>query len=99
MHDARGQRHGGVTNTEQIQELRKGITELVVSEHPHGCLTCHRIELCGPQDICLRHVSVTDRCVACPKNDRCELKDTTLCVMLTSTYESPPQLQLPQPAR
>ena len=68
------------TNTEQIQELRKGITELVVSEHPHGCLTCHRIELCGPQDICLRHVSVTDRCVACPKNDRCELKDTTLYV-------------------
>ena len=68
------------TNTEQIQSLRKGITELVVSEHPHGCLTCHRIELCGPQDICLRHVSVTDRCVACPKNDRCELKDTTLYV-------------------
>ena len=68
------------TNTEQIQELRKGITELVISEHPHGCLTCHRIELCGPQDICLRHVSVTDRCVACPKNDRCELKDTTLYV-------------------
>ena len=68
------------TNTDQIQELRKGITELVISEHPHGCLTCHRIELCGPQDICLRHVSVTDRCVACPKNDRCELKDTTLYV-------------------
>ena len=64
----------------RFQELRKGITELVISEHPHGCLTCHRIELCGPQDICLRHVSVTDRCVACPKNDRCELKDTTLYV-------------------
>ena len=68
------------TNTPQIQELRKGITELVISEHPHGCLTCHRIELCGPQDVCLRHVSVTDRCVACPKNERCELKDTTLYV-------------------
>ena len=68
------------TNTPQIQELRQGITELVISEHPHGCLTCHRIELCGPQDVCLRHVSVTDRCVACPKNDRCELKDTTLYV-------------------
>ncbi len=62
--------------TPQIQELREGILELLLSEHPHGCLTCHRSELCGPQDICLRHVRVTDRCVLCPKNERCELKDT-----------------------
>ena len=34
------------------------------------------VELCGPADICLRHVSVNDRCVTCPKNERCELKDT-----------------------
>jgi len=68
------------TDTQQIQDLRKGIMELVISEHPHGCLTCHRIELCGPEDICLRHVSVTDRCVSCPKNERCELKDTTFYV-------------------
>ena len=73
------------TNTPQIQDLRKGITELIISEHPHGCLTCHRTDLygpdlCGPEDICQRHVSVTDRCVACPKNERCELKDTTIYV-------------------
>ena len=60
----------------QLEGLRRGILELLLSEHPHGCLTCHRIELCGPQDICLRHVRVTDRCVVCPKNERCELKDT-----------------------
>ena len=64
------------TNTEKIVDLRKGIMEMLISEHPHGCLTCHRIELCGPSDICLRHVSVNDRCVTCPKNERCELKDT-----------------------
>jgi formate dehydrogenase alpha subunit len=73
------------TNTPQLQDLRKGITELIISEHPHGCLTCHRTDinganLCGPEDICQRHVSVTDRCVACPKNERCELKDTTIFV-------------------
>ena len=73
------------TNSLKLQDLRKGITELVISEHPHGCLTCHRTDinganLCGPEDICLRHVSVTDRCVACPKNERCELKDTTIFV-------------------
>ena len=64
------------TNTDKIVDLRKGIMEMLLSEHPHGCLTCHRIELCGPSDICLRHVSVNDRCVTCPKNERCELKDT-----------------------
>ena len=64
------------TNTSEIKGLRKGIMEMLISEHPHGCLTCHRVELCGPSDICLRHVSVNDRCVTCPKNERCELKDT-----------------------
>jgi predicted molibdopterin-dependent oxidoreductase YjgC len=84
------------TKTDKIQDARKGIMELVVSEHPHGCLTCHRIELCGPQDICLRHVGVTDRCVSCPKNERCELKDTTqyigmeLTTPLTYKYRNLP---------
>ncbi len=64
------------TQSAELQGLRRGIMELLLSEHPHGCLTCHRIELCGPADICLRHVSVNDRCVTCPKNERCELKDT-----------------------
>ena len=64
------------TNTDDIINLRKGIMELLISEHPHGCLNCHRIDLCGPTDVCLRHVTVNDRCVTCPKNERCELKDT-----------------------
>ena len=64
------------TNTPALLELRRGIMDLLISEHPHGCLTCHRIELCGPSDVCLRHVAVNDRCVTCPKNERCELKDT-----------------------
>jgi predicted molibdopterin-dependent oxidoreductase YjgC len=64
------------TNTEGIVDLRKGIMDLLISEHPHGCLNCHRIDLCGPTDVCLRHVTVKDRCVTCPKNERCELKDT-----------------------
>ncbi len=64
------------TNTDSIVDLRKGIMDLLISEHPHGCLNCHRIDLCGPTDVCLRHVTVNDRCVTCPKNERCELKDT-----------------------
>lgn len=70
------------TNSEEVQGLRRNVVELLMSEHPHGCLTCHRIELCGPQDICQRHVTVTDRCTICPKNERCELKDTVRMVEL-----------------
>lgn len=64
------------TKTDSVTDLRRGIMDLLISEHPHGCLNCHRIDLCGPEDICLRHVGVNDRCVTCPKNERCELKDT-----------------------
>tara|TARA_Y100001960_G_scaffold334179_1_gene446473 strand:+ start:8746 stop:11376 length:2631 start_codon:yes stop_codon:yes gene_type:complete len=71
-----------ITNNKEVSELRKNVIELLMTEHPHGCLTCHRIELCGPQDICQRHVSVTDRCTICPKNERCELKDTVRSVEL-----------------
>ncbi len=70
------------SKTEQVTDLRRNIIELLMAEHPHGCLTCHRIELCGPQDICQRHVGVTDRCTICPKNERCELKDTVRSVEL-----------------
>ncbi|MBT7004146.1 MAG: 4Fe-4S binding protein, partial [Chloroflexi bacterium] len=70
------------TNSEDVQDLRRNVIELLMTEHPHGCLTCHRIELCGPQDICQRHVTVTDRCTICPKNERCELKDTVRMVEL-----------------
>ena len=64
------------THSPKVGNLRGGIMDLVLSEHPHGCLNCHRIDLCGPSDVCLRHVAVKDRCVTCPMNERCELKDT-----------------------
>ena len=63
-------------SSSEVHELRRNVMELLIADHPHGCLTCHRVDLCGPQDVCLRHVSVNDRCVTCPKNERCELKDT-----------------------
>ena len=61
---------------DDVQQLRRSVMEMLVAEHPNGCLTCHRVDICGPADVCLRHVSVNDRCVTCPKNERCELKDT-----------------------
>ena len=62
--------------SDDVLALRRSVMEMLVAEHPQGCLTCHRVDICGPTDVCLRHVSVNDRCVTCPKNERCELKDT-----------------------
>ena len=65
-----------LNQVEEANEIRRSVMEMLISEHPNGCLTCHRVDICGPTDICLRHVSVNDRCVTCPKNERCEFKDT-----------------------
>ena len=62
--------------SQDINDLRRSVMDMLIAEHPNGCLTCHRVDICGPNDVCLRHVSVNDRCVTCPKNERCEFKDT-----------------------
>ncbi len=65
------------TNTSQLQELRRAFLQLILSEHPNACLTCERRDRCGPYDICLRSVAVTERCVNCPANGQCELQRVT----------------------
>ncbi len=79
---------------DDVRALRHSVMEMLIAEHPDGCLTCHRIEICGPSDVCLRHVSVRDRCVTCPKNERCELKDTVR--YLGMNLESPLQYKYRQ---
>ena len=39
------------TNTPQIQELRRDILELIISEHPYSCLTCHANRRCELQEV------------------------------------------------
>ena len=63
------------SNTPEINCLRREILEIMLARHPHECLTCWRKERCQPFDICLRNVSVTERCVTCPKNRHCELQN------------------------
>ncbi len=63
------------TESEAINRVRRTSLEMLLSTHPCDCLTCHRRRRCGPNDICLRHVAVTDRCVTCPVNENCELQE------------------------
>jgi predicted molibdopterin-dependent oxidoreductase YjgC len=62
------------TESPAINAVRRLSLELILSAHPCDCLDCHRRERCGPYDVCLRHVAVTDRCVVCPANENCELQ-------------------------
>ncbi len=62
------------TESPAINRVRRASLELILSTHPCDCLECHRRERCGPYDVCLRHVAVTDRCVTCPANEDCELQ-------------------------
>ncbi|MBM3132052.1 MAG: 4Fe-4S dicluster domain-containing protein, partial [Chloroflexi bacterium] len=70
------------TVTPEITKMRRTILDFILSKHPHECLTCHRREICGPLDVCLRTVSVAERCVTCPKDKRCELQKVVAYVGL-----------------
>lgn len=69
-------RDGMVVNTvtEEITQLRRTVLDFILSRHPHECLICHKRDICGPLDVCLRTVSVAERCVVCPSDKRCELQ-------------------------
>jgi formate dehydrogenase beta subunit len=63
------------TDTEQLKNLRISYLQLMLTEHPHACLTCERLDRCKANDICLRNVAVSERCVTCPANGHCDLQN------------------------
>jgi formate dehydrogenase beta subunit len=65
------------TDSPDIRQKQRDALEKILSQHPNACLTCWRKERCKPFDICLRNVAVTERCVTCPENGRCELQKVT----------------------
>ncbi len=63
------------TTSPAIIHARRAALEVILAEHSNACLTCNRLKHCGPNDICLRSVAVTERCVTCPNNEHCELQN------------------------
>jgi len=62
------------TDTSELREKQHQALLKILSQHPNACLTCWRRERCEPFDICLRNVAISERCVTCPKNGKCELQ-------------------------
>ncbi|MCD6328197.1 molybdopterin-dependent oxidoreductase [bacterium] len=65
------------TNTESVKAHRRVVLELILSEHPTGCLFCSRQQQCedfrGPG-----HLTKAGRvtgCMLCPNKEKCELRE------------------------
>jgi predicted molibdopterin-dependent oxidoreductase YjgC len=63
------------TETKLIQELRRRILELILSEHPYTCLICDRKETCQDYQEGVRKAGVTTGCQFCPKKGSCQLEE------------------------
>jgi len=62
------------TKTRTIQKMRKEIIQLILSDHPSGCLICDESEECHDYLGTIKKVGVTTGCHWCPKDEDCELQ-------------------------
>ncbi len=62
------------TNTTRIQELRRGLLEMILSEHPYFCAICERRERCEAFSPGIQKTSMVVGCHTCPKKGICELQ-------------------------
>ena len=62
-----------ITKSKKLEELRKDILQLILSEHPSGCLVCE--EDCSEFMGTIKKVGVTTGCRYCPSDRDCELQD------------------------
>jgi len=63
------------TDTLRLQDLRREVLSLILSEHPYTCLVCERHERCNEWQVTIRKAGVTTGCENCPKNGQCKLQN------------------------
>ena len=59
-------------HTPLVREVRRHFLSIILSRHPHICLTCEYRDLCNPQQECKKDIPVAERC--CSLFDHCELQ-------------------------
>ena len=62
------------TETQVLQEMRKELIQMILSEHTSACLVCDEVDGCGGFQETIRKVGVTTGCRWCPKDKDCELQ-------------------------
>lgn len=64
-----------LTDTVMLQELRREILKLILSEHPSSCLVCGEKTECQDYQVTIRKAGVTTGCRFCPNDGQCELQN------------------------
>ncbi|MDM7934720.1 MAG: 2Fe-2S iron-sulfur cluster-binding protein, partial [Methanothrix sp.] len=62
------------TDTPPLAEMRRSILEIILSQHPSGCLLCDRAGRCDEVRGGMRKAPKATGCRYCPKDGRCELQ-------------------------
>jgi formate dehydrogenase major subunit len=62
------------THTRALRETRLEILQMILSEHPSGCLVCAEAKECLDFQQTIRKVGLTTGCRWCPKDEDCELQ-------------------------
>ena len=64
-----------VTNSPEIEALRRNILDLILSEHPSACLVCAEKNSCQEFKSTIRKVGEVTGCILCSNNGRCQLQE------------------------
>lgn len=62
------------TDTERVKKLRQFSLQLILSEHPYGCLICTKKEECAKFMDCIQKEPIVFGCKYCSRNGTCELQ-------------------------
>ncbi|MEN4099594.1 MAG: molybdopterin-dependent oxidoreductase [Anaerolineaceae bacterium] len=61
------------THSPRVMSLRRELMQMLLAEHPSGCIYCPEKETCHECMVTLRKSAVTTGCRSCPKDRQCEL--------------------------
>lgn len=62
------------TQSPKVRALRAELLQMLLAEHPSGCLFCPENGHCDECMVTLRKAGVTTGCGSCPKDEQCELQ-------------------------
>jgi NADH dehydrogenase/NADH:ubiquinone oxidoreductase subunit G len=62
------------THSPKVISLRRELLQMLLAEHPSGCLYCSEQNHCQECMITLRKSAMTTGCGSCPKDEQCELQ-------------------------
>jgi predicted molibdopterin-dependent oxidoreductase YjgC len=83
------------TDTPALKDLRRGILELILLEHPSACLVCEKQELCEKYRPKANKAGRTVGCHTCNNKEGCDVRDLSEELGLTTLPVPPIYRDLP----